>query len=83
MSREEVLARLRVAVAEATKESNEATTAFATILRDTPSGLPHPDGVQRIATASAANSRARNNLRVAMNRLHQFQMHGVVPEDLR
>ena len=83
MSREEVLVSLRAAVSKATKESNEANAAFAEILKDIPSGLPHPDGKQRIANASAANSTARNSLRVAMARLHQFQMYGIVPEDLR
>ena len=81
MSREEIHVILRDAVAKATEESRRTNNAFTQILKDTPSGLP-PDGVQRIANASAANSRARTDLRVAISRLHQFQMCGVVPEDL-
>ena len=38
-------------IAEATERANEASEAFGKVIDQAPSGLPHPDGVQRIHNA--------------------------------
>jgi len=48
-----------------------------------PSGLPHPDGVQRIENASMECAHARTKMRTAQTRLRLFQDYGFIPKDLR
>ena len=47
-----------------------------------PSGLPQPDGTQRIHNASREVSLARVELIKAHNRLSDYIGCGIVPEDL-
>ena len=48
-----------------------------------PSGLPHPDGVQRIKNASDELSIARKEMTRAYARLTDYVERGIVPEDLK
>jgi hypothetical protein len=48
-----------------------------------PSGLPHSDGIQRIKSASAKLSVAREQMMKAHHRLNYFIEHGTVPDDLK
>jgi len=48
-----------------------------------PSGLPHPDGTQRIRNASRELFRARKEMMTAHRRLDNFIESGIVPEDLK
>ena len=50
-------------------------------MRDIPSGLPQPDGSQRIQNAAHALAAARNQVMRAHSRLDEFLAHGVVPGD--
>ncbi len=66
----------------ATEQVKTASEKFDAITRDVLSGLPQPDGTQRIQNISREYSAARQNLMIAMHRLNAFVIHGVVPEDL-
>jgi hypothetical protein len=68
---------------EATGRANVANLAFWDISRDIPSGLPHPDGTQRVHDASRELSAARYEMMRAYNRLDDFLKTGIVPKDLK
>src|SRR6266853_982912 len=74
---------LRDAFDAALLERDTASEAFDGVLRQIPSGLPKPDGVQQIKNASSALSVAREKMIVAMIRLREFENRGIVPEDLK
>jgi len=67
----------------ATARSSEAARKFDTVMGQFPSGLPQPDGVQRIKNAANELSVARAELAVAHNRLNDYLNRGIVPEDLK
>ena len=66
----------------AVKEKNSALEEFNSVIEDTPSGLPHPDGVQRIKSCSKRYSEARQNMIRALERLNNFRSKGIIPDDL-
>ena len=70
-------------VTEATERAHAASDAFEAIVADVPSGLPHPDGTQRIHNASRTLSVARQEMMRAHERLHDFLTSGIIPEDLK
>ena len=67
----------------ATERSKAATAAFDAVANDVPSGIPHPDGTQRIHNASREVTIARMEMLRAHHRLNDFLNAGVVPEDLK
>jgi hypothetical protein len=83
MDHVEILKTLLDDVARATEASDDANESFRLVMKDIPSGMPHPDGVQRIHNVSSANAVARKNLHVARARLQQYQVYGFVPKDLK
>jgi hypothetical protein len=54
---------------EATKRAQAAGDAFLAICSDIPSGIPHPDGTQRIRNARREMTHARDEMTKAHNRL--------------
>ena|SRR5579864_2290180 len=70
-------------VVEATTRAHAASEAFSAILADVPSGLPHPDGTQRIYDVSRELSAAREQRMRAHTRLNDFLKSGTIPEDLK
>ena len=82
-SEKEILRTLIQEVIDATAEKNEASDAFEVVLGQFPSGLPHPDGSQRIANSSQRLLRARKKLMTAHIRLSDFLDRGTIPEDLK
>ena len=70
-------------VTEATERAHTASDAFEAIVAEVPSGLPHPDGTQRIHNASRTLSAAREEMMRAHERLHDFLTRGIIPEDLK
>lgn len=70
-------------VLKATAQNNEATTQFDSVMGQYPSGLPHPDGAQRIKNASTNLILARREMMRAHTRLNDFIERGVVPDDLK
>ena len=82
MTREEIHTVLRDDIVRANDASRTASDAFAEILNDVPSGIPHTDGKQRLRNASIACAVARTRESLAMKRYHDFVFNGIVPEDL-
>jgi len=67
----------------ATERAKAATAAFDAVTSEIPSGIPHPDGTQRIHNASRKMSQARVGLMIAHNRLNAYLERAVVPDDLK
>jgi hypothetical protein len=67
----------------ATRRNSEAVREFDEVMGQFPSGLPHPDGVQRIKNASNKLSVTRKEMATAHNRLNDYLSRGIVPEDLK
>jgi len=68
---------------EATRRSQLANRDFEAVLGQFPSGLPQPDGAQRIKNASNQLSDARKEMARAHNRLNDYLANGITPEDLK
>jgi len=68
-------------ILELTARIDQASAEFDEVMRQIPSDLPHPDGVQRIKNASAKLSTARQEL--THHRLDEHLDRGIVPEDLK
>jgi hypothetical protein len=67
---------------DAVQRRDSASFRFQDVTRDIPSGLPHPDGKQRIYSASRQYSASLQELSRALKRLTDFREHRIVPEDL-
>jgi len=70
-------------IIEATERANAASRVFNAVIDEGPSGLPHPDGTQRIRNASRDLDSARRQMMKAHTRLNEFVERGIVPEDLK
>jgi hypothetical protein len=51
-------------------------------MRDIPSGIPHPDGTERIRQARREVALSQENYLRANKRLRDFLVNGIVPDDL-
>ena len=71
-NKENIRTSLIERLAAASARAFEASEHFNQMIDDIPSGLPHPDGTQRIHNASRALSDARREMVQAHNRLHTF-----------
>ena len=71
-STDEIRRMLHEDLVKTSERSQEISEAFNLIMSDTPSGMPHPDGKQRIHNASRALSIAREETMKAHNRLNDF-----------
>lgn len=74
LNRESTAARL---------EWERATESFDALVQEVPSGLPHPDGVQRVHNASRELSLAREKFTTSTRRIGKFIVHREVPEDMK
>jgi len=74
---------LVTSLVEATLNVTHANQEFSETVGKFPSGLPHPDGVQRIKDASNKLNLARKEMMTAHERLNDFIERGIVPEDLK
>ncbi len=70
-------------ILELTARTNEATKEFEVVMGQIPSGLPHPDGTQRIKNASNKLTIARKELMKAHARLNDYIERGGVLDDLK
>jgi hypothetical protein len=77
----QIRAGLHREILASTARAYAASETLIAIMRDIPSGLPHPDGSQRIQNAAHALGVARNEVMQAHSRLDEFLAHGVVPVD--
>ena len=69
------------ALADASARAAAAHAEFSAAVGDIPSGLPFPDGTQRISNASSKLRAARDDMKKAHSRLDNFMATGIVPED--
>jgi hypothetical protein len=69
-------------LAEASARLKEAESAFTVVISEIPSGMPHPDGSQRVQNASREVSDARRQVMEAQYRLNGYLSRGSVPDDL-
>ena len=70
-------------IAQATARVSEANHKFSEAMGQFPSGLPHPDGVQRIKNASNELALARKEMMTAHKRFNDYVYRGIVSEDLK
>src|SRR5438477_12060710 len=68
-------------VLEATARANTARESFDAVMGNIPSGIPLPDGTQRIHNASRELSAAQKEMMKAHTRLNDYISRGVVPQD--
>ena len=66
----------------AVKRRDLASSSFGEVNRNLPTSLPHPDGVQQIKNVSSDYSAALKEVSRAVQRIADFQIHGIVLEDL-
>jgi len=59
-----------------------ASKRYSEIISDIPSGIPHPDGTDRIRQASGEYKASREAATEAMKRLSDFLIRGIIPPDL-
>jgi hypothetical protein len=79
---QEIRAALVKRIIDATVRVSAASEVFNAVASQLPSGLPHPDGVQRIKSAATEMAIARRELMTAHRRLNAFMEGRIVPEDL-
>lgn len=66
----------------ATERAATASAAFLDVTNQVPSGLPHPDGTQRIRNIAHELAFARTELMRAHSRMDAFLVSGIAPDDL-
>jgi exonuclease VII small subunit len=79
----EIRTILKEELAKAMESALKASETFFAVMTDIPSGIPHPDGVQRIHNASHNLSLARGKMAAAHSRLNEYLTRGIVPKDLK
>lgn len=67
-------------LADSTMQADAASDEFLAVMTEIPSGMPHPDGREKIKNVSQKLRAAREQMSRAEVRLNEFQTTGVVPE---
>ena len=83
MEREDVMKILQDEVTCSKQQLDAANRTFDDVIREVPSMLPNPDGIQRIKNVSRDLALCRDKLNEAVERLNNFMLHGTIPHDLR
>ena len=83
MFRPDILAILQKEFSAAQERAELAGRRFNEIVSEGPSGLPRPDGAQRLRSASIEYAEARTAFMVALRQLNSFALYGTIPEDLK
>jgi hypothetical protein len=83
MERERILRTLRADLAAAQHRRDEAAALFSEVIRDVPSGIPIPDGAERIRRVSLDYKQTQIEAVSALVRLNDFIIHGTIPSDLQ
>jgi len=76
---EEIGRELRDELRRTQREYTSANENFDAIVRETPSGLPHPDGALRVQQAGKESRRTLDLYTRALKRYTEFILHGVAP----
>ena len=79
----QIHAALKDELAVVTEQAVQASEAFLRVTAEIPSGLPHPDGIQRVHNASHDVSQARARMSLAHKRLNDYVERGIGPEGLK
>jgi hypothetical protein len=82
IERREIEDFLRAEVEKATRHYEEAKLFFWRVSAEIPSGLPHPDGAQRIQIAARAQTYAMEELSAQLRKFNSFLIDGTIPDDL-
>lgn len=82
-TRQEIERVLRDELHRARTAHEQAKEEFKITSAEIPSGLPHPDGVTRIANAGNANASALVAYARAVKEFNDFILHGIIPERLK
>jgi hypothetical protein len=82
LSRVEIEEILRAELERARSQRESAKEEFARVCNDIPSGLPHPDGTQRILNASREQTAAQEAFAAALQRFNAFILRGEIPDHL-
>ena len=59
-----------------------ASKRYNEVISDIPSGIPHPDGTDRIRHASREYKSSREQATEAMKQLSNFMIRGIIPPEL-
>jgi len=81
-SEQEIRCVLIQDLVDATVREKAASDEFNTVIGQFPSGMPHPDGSDRIQAASRKLIAARKEMGRAHSRLNDFLDRGIIPADL-
>jgi hypothetical protein len=73
---------LRAEVDRTREDYTRAKEQFWKIAADIPSGLPYPDGTQRVQIAARAQTAAMVGYTKALRQFNAFLLDGTVPEEL-
>ncbi len=74
--------RLKAELDKTRAEYQAAHGQFQSMLKDIPSGIPHPDGELRIRQTGAVSRTPLQNYRRALMRFSDYCISGIVPNDL-
>jgi len=74
-------ARLMKEILDTSARAKNASEAFLLLMKDTPNGVPRPDGAQRIQNASHELSVARSEMEKAHSRLNLYLSRGILTND--
>ena len=75
----EVADRLRAELQRAESQYKLSQAEFSFVLSDIPSGLPQPDGTQRIHNAARDYHTSREAFQTALDRFNDFILRGKIP----
>jgi hypothetical protein len=73
---------LRAEVERAKSRYEIAKAEFTRVCTDIPSGLPHPDGTQRLHNAARDQRVSRDAFQAALDRFNDFVLRGKIPDAL-
>lgn len=79
--KQEIGRKLRDAVKQSRQDYEVALKQFQEIVKDIPSGLPHPDGTARLQAAGREVKRLLAVQHEALAQYTDFLLHGTIPED--
>jgi hypothetical protein len=78
----EIEERLKGDLEQARAQYQAACGEFDLLVKDIPSGIPHPDGELRIRQTGEASRAALQTYTLALKRFSQYTLSGIVPQDL-
>jgi len=77
-----VLKELEEALSSAQSRREAASERFSDVIKQVPSGIPHPDGAARVHEVAEEYRDAQRQVSNAYRRMSDFLVNGTVPPDL-